>query len=307
MRHLQTAPGQSGLAQRQHLGRLLHLRLILAQNQQQLRPRHQGVIHHAQGRLLYRWEVVQKVRAVGIGGNHNRRAQGQLIFQHRQLGAPVRSQRPQPARHGASGFELALVGAGRIHNWHLHRAAITGIKKRCWQQGQVRFQGQAAQRQIQPTLATDFGPQAGMLLILTFQGVVPDELKLQTVVIGKVGRGNVQLHLVHQAQALFGQHNGLDQLVVERHLQVRQIGQQRRGEGKLQTQTGQLHLLIAANAQAHADFALRTAQAHHTAQPQILQPWPPVRDGQRRLPLRRLLNPRSANVGHRHGLLRHCL
>ena len=105
---------------------------------------------------------------------------------------------------------------------------VAWIKEGRGQQRQIVAQWYLAQRQLQLTLVADGGPQAGVVGHLAFHRVVTDELKTKPVVVREVTRIDVEFNRLRCAKALFVEHDGLQRLIVEHHLQVREVGYQRR-------------------------------------------------------------------------------
>ena len=257
--------GQRCFAQCQRIGGHLNLGIVFAQNQQQLAPHRLRMGNHGKRGQLDSWQIFQKSRSVGIGGQHHTMPGRQPVVQHRKLVATVSSQHPHPPGYRASRLDQSQTGWRTKNHRQLDGAAILRIEKRQGQQSQVVAQGHFAQAQIQAAFVADAGPQAGVRGQLAFHCVVPDELETQTVVVGEIARIDVQLDCLCAAQFVFVEDQRLQQLFVEQHLQVRQGRQQGWRKGEHQPQAGRLHHLVTAHAHAHTAFAFNPTQRHQAS------------------------------------------
>ncbi len=270
--HAHAGPAQGRLAQDQRIRRALHLLIVAAQHQQQQGARLAGVRHHLQRGQVHRRQVAQEVGAAVVGGHDDGVARRQLVLEHRKMVAPVAGQRPQPAGHRAGRLELARRGPARVHQRHLHRPVVALVEEGRGQHVQLGAQRQAAQAELQHALRADLGPQAGVLGLLAFQRVVAYELQAQLVVVDEIGGVQLNLGGLLAAQALLGQRQGLHDLVIEQHLQVRQLRQQRRREGVFQPQPRCHDHFVAPDAHAQAAFAVHAPQAQGVGHSQVAQP-----------------------------------
>ena len=106
-----------------------------------------------------------------------------------------------------------------------------------------------------------------------------------------LARTREYVDVVRLAQALLGQNDGLDQLIVEGHLQVRKLGQQCRRKCELQPQARRLDQLVTPDTNTKTGLALRPPQPQDPTQSQVLQARRPLCNRQNRQGMDRLFNP----------------
>ena len=263
--------GQHLAAADQRQRRLLELLAITPGQHQQLAVGIIGVGQQAQaGRTFLR--QFDAGNAGSTDHQNNRMALGrQLSEADREARTTVAGQGAEPGRHRTGRFQGAIIRAGGKHERQLQRTRITPIEERQRQLGQIVRHDNLRGFQLQLAAVADLGPQAGMQRILTHHGVVADQLQRQAVELGHQVYRDIHGLLQQRAGSFLGHGQADRQLIVDHHVDLRQIAEQRGRIAVLEIDTGLGYHLIGTHIKTDAVTAFDATQVHRVIGAQLLE------------------------------------
>ena len=206
--------------------------------------------------------------------HHGVATRRQLTNEGRELRATETRQRAKPRRHRARRLQGACIGRGIEHDGEFQRPHVPAVKEGLGQQRQVVGLRHRGHRQLQHAVVADVGPQAGVQRVFALHGVVADELQVQPVELGDEARRDGDLALQVLTGLLGGHRNRGRHLLVHQHLDVRQVGEQRRRIRVIELELGANHHLIVAHAEGHAAGAIHPPQLQREQRAQLFEAGP---------------------------------
>ena len=124
---------------------------------------------------------------------------------------------------------------------------------------------------IQAAAVAHLGPETGMQRIFALHGVVADQLDAQPIEFGDQSRRDVHHPGLGRAGGFLGQGNAGRDLVVDQHIELGQLRQQRRGIGVVQRHLGGADDLVGADVEADPVAAVDAAQVEGIDRAELLE------------------------------------
>ena len=269
--NLRTGACQHLAARYQGQGGLFELIAITGGNHQQLAERIIGVGDHAQRWCRTLWQFNSGHGSTAHDDNNRMPLLRQLRQANREPRTTITGQCTKPGRDRTRRFQAAIVRAAGEHERQFQRTRITAVKERQRQPSQIVGQGNLRGFQLKLAGIADLGPQAGMQRVFTHHGVVTDQLKGQAVELSDQVRRYVHHLLLQSASSLLGNRQTCGHLIVDHHVDLRQIAEQRWRVAVFQVDPGFGHHLVGTHIETDAVTAFNTAQMHGVIGAQLLE------------------------------------